>query len=93
MVEREVIMKQHTMIGQFINKRIREGKKNIVLKFYKLTEEKRKLCKDIIDFLDENNLRYTTIFDTNIEMEIVIKLNGRSTYVKKVKQSLKKEGK
>ena len=55
MVEREVIMKQHTMIGQFINKRIREGKKNIVLKFYKLTEEKRKLCKDIINFLDEKN--------------------------------------
>ena len=86
-------MKKHTIIESYINKRIREGKKIIVFRSYKLTEVKRKLCKDIIDFLDENNLRYTTIFDTNIEMEIIIKLDGRSTYVKKVKQSLKKEGK
>lgn len=93
MVEREVIMKQHTMIRSYINKKIREGKKNIVFKFYKITDEKRKLCKDIIDFLDENNLRYSTIFDTDLEITIIIKLDGRSTYVKKVKQSLKKEGK
>ena len=86
-------MKKHTMIGSYINKKIREGKKNIVFRFYKLTEEKIELCKDIIDFLDENNLRYTTISDTDIETIIVIKLDGRSTYVKKVKQSLKKEGK
>ena len=86
-------MKKHTMIGLYINKRIREGKKNIVFKFYKLTEEKRKLCKDIIDFLDENNLRYTIITDTDLEITIIIKLDGRSTYVKKVKQQLKKEGK
>ena len=81
------------MIGTYINKRIREGKKNIVFKFYKITDEKRKLCKDIIDFLDENNLRYSTIFDNDFEITIIIKLDGRSTYVKKVKQSLKKEGK
>lgn len=81
------------MIELYINKKIKEGKKNIVFKFYKLTEEKRKLCKDIIDFLDENNLRYTIIFETDLEIEIIIKLDGRSTYVKKVKQLLKKEGK
>ena len=92
MVEREVIMKKNTMIELYINKKIREGKKNIVFRFYKLTEEKSELCKDIIDFLDENNLRYTTISDTDIETIIIIKLDGRSTYVKKVKQSLKKEG-
>ena len=86
-------MKKHTMIELYINKKIREGKKNIVFKFYKITDEKRKLCKDIIDFLDENNLRYSTIFDNDFEITIIIKLDGRSTYVKKVKQSLKKEGK
>ena len=87
------MMKKHAMIGSYINKRIREGKKNIVFRFYQMSEDKRKLCKDIIDFLDENNLRYTTIFDTDLEVTIIIKLDGRSTYVKKVKQSLKKEGK
>ena len=85
-------MKKHTMIGLYINKKIREGKKNIVFKFYKMTEEKRKLCKDVIDFLDENKILYTTIFDTELETTIIIKLDGRSTYVKKVKQSLKKGG-
>ena len=86
-------MKKHTMIELYINKKIREGKKNIVFKLYKLTDKKRKLCKDVIEFLDENNLRYATIIDTELETTIIIKLDGRSTYVKKVKQSLKKEGK
>lgn len=86
-------MKKHTMIELYINKKIREGKKNIVFKFYKLTAEKRKMSKDIIDFLDENNLRYKILFETDLEITISIKLDGRSTYVKKVKQSLKKEGK
>lgn len=81
------------MIELYINNKIREGKKNIIFKFYKMTVEKRKLCKDIIDFLDENNLRYKILFDTDIEISIIIKLDGRNTYVKKVKQSLKKEGK
>ena len=81
------------MIESYINKKIREGKKNIVFKFYKMTEAKRKLCKDVIGFLDENKLLYTTIFDTDLETRIIIKLDGRNTYVKKVKQSLKKEGK
>ena len=86
-------MKKHTMIELYINKKIREGKKNIVFKFYKMTKEKRKLCKDVIDFLDENKILYTTIFDTDLETTIIIKLDGRNTYVKKVKHSLKKEGK
>ena len=86
-------MKKHTMIELYINKKIREGKKNIVFKLYKLTDKKRKLCKDVIEFLDENNLRYATIIDTELETTIIIKLDGRSTYVKKVKQSFKKEGK
>lgn len=81
------------MIELYINNKIREGKKNIIFKFYKMTVEKRKLRKDIIDFLDENNLRYKILFDTDIEISIIIKLDGRNTYVKKVKQSLKKEGK
>ena len=92
MVEREVIMKKHTMIELYINKKIREGKKNIIFKFYKMTEEKRKLCKDVIGFLDENKLLYTTIFDTELETTIIIKLDGRNAYVKKVKQSLKERG-
>ena len=91
--EWRIKMKKHTMIELYINKKIREGKKNIVFKLYKLTDKKRKLCKDVIEFLDENNLRYATIIDTELETTIIIKLDGRSTYVKKVKQSLKKEGK
>lgn len=86
-------MNKHTMIELYINKKIREGKKNIIFKFYKMTEVKRKLCKDVIGFLDENKLLYTTIFDTELETTIIIKLDGRNSYVKKVKQSLKKEGK
>ena len=86
-------MKKHTMIELYINKKIREGKKYIAFRIYKMTEEKRKLCKDVIGFLDENKLLYTTIFDSELETTIIIKLDGRSTYVKKVKQQLKKEGK
>lgn len=91
-VDVNAVEKDYGKISIAVNREILRGKKKIVMTFWRNTIVGECTEKQLLFFLKETKLKYTCINESNLIVKYIIKIDGRNTYVKTVKDKYKKGG-